>query len=209
MKLLIIGATGPTGRELVNQALAQGHTHLFFVDADMGSRPSAVMRMLAAEKPVIGAIAVKKKLDLLAILDDAKKADTQDPAWKRKVISRRMLFSGDPLDSVSVQNGLARFKAIGMAVTLIETAVLRRMVEQVRLEPMVTFFETQDFPVYGFFNRTTDPAGHLMAEDYSFCARWRACGGDIWVLLDEAILHVGTYLYGGSYLDTLPDHAKK
>jgi uncharacterized protein YbjT (DUF2867 family) len=25
MKLLIVGATGPTGRELVNQAIAQGH----------------------------------------------------------------------------------------------------------------------------------------------------------------------------------------
>jgi hypothetical protein len=194
---------------LASRAMAQGYTHLFFVDADMGFRPSAVLRMLAAEKPVIGAIAVKKKLDLLAMLDDARKADTQDPAWKRKIISRRMDFNGDQLDTVSVQDGIARFNAIGMAVTLIETTVLRRMVEQVPLKPLVTFFEAKDFPIYGFFNRTADPAGNLMAEDFSFCARWRACGGHIWVLLDEPILHVGTYVYGGSYLDTLTDHAKE
>ena len=96
-----------------------------------------------------------------------------------------------------------------MAVTLIETAALRHMVEQVPLAPMGTFFEAKDFPIYGFFNRTTDAAGNLLAEDFSFCARWRACHGDIWVLLDEAILHVGTYPFGGSYLDTLADHAKK
>jgi hypothetical protein len=125
-----------------------------------------------------------------------------------KLISRRMAFSGDPLETVSVENGIARFNAIGMAVTLIETAALRRMVEQAPLKPLVTFFRTKDFPVYGFFNRATDPAGNLMAEDFSFCARWRACGGEVWVLVDDPILHVGTYAYGGSYLDTLTDQGR-
>jgi hypothetical protein len=120
-----------------------------------------------------------------------------------------MAFSGEPFDPVSVEDGIARFNAIGMAVTLIETTVLRRMVEQVPLEPLVTFIEAKDFPIYGFFNRTADPAGNLMAEDFSFCSRWRACGGPIWVLLDEPILHAGTYLYGGSYLDTLADQDRK
>ena|SRR5579862_778503 len=143
------------------------------------------------------------------MLDDAGTADRRDAAWKRKVISRRMQFNADPLDAVSVQDGLARFNAIATAVMLIETAALRRMVDELALKPLVTFFETKDFPLYGFFNRTTDPNGNLMGEDFSFCARWRACGGDLWSLLDEPILHAGIYLYGGSYLDTLTDQGKK
>jgi hypothetical protein len=194
---------------IASDAMAEGYTHLFFVDADMAFRPSALLRMLSANRPVIGAISVRKKLDLLAMLDDARKADTQDPAWKRKVISRRMIFSGDPLDTVSVEGGIARFNAIGMAVTLIETTALRRMVEDLALKPLAPFAQATKYPLYGFFNRTTDPAGKLLSEDFSFCARWRACGGDIWVLLDEPILHAGTYVYGGNYLDTLTDHGKK
>jgi hypothetical protein len=194
---------------IASEAMAEGYTHLLFVDADMGFRPSAVLRMLAANRPVIGANYVRKKLDLIAMLDDARNADTQDPTWKRKVISRRMLFSADPLDSVSVQGGIARFNGIGMGVTLIETAALRRMVDELALEPRTPFREAMKFPLYGFFTRTTDPAGKLLSEDFSFCARWRACGGDIWALLDEPILHAGTYVYGGNYLDTLRDQTKK
>lgn len=40
--------------KILNKAVAQDCTHLFFLDADMVCPPDTIMRLLAADKPVIG-----------------------------------------------------------------------------------------------------------------------------------------------------------
>jgi hypothetical protein len=45
--------------------------------------------------------------------------------------------------------------------------------------------------------------GGFCGEDYTFCDRWRATGGKIWVDPDIVLRHVGTTTYTGSILDAL------
>jgi len=43
-----------------------------------------------------------------------------------------------------------------------------------------------------------------MAEDYSFCKRWRSMPGkEIWAIVDEPIGHVGDMVYSAPYLKRL------
>ena len=35
----------------------------------------------------------------------------------------------------------------------------------------------------------------MMGEDFSFCQRWRALGGEIWVTFDESLGHTGPYTF--------------
>ena len=46
MNLAIFGSTGPTGRQLVQQALEQGHTVYVHCSAGLGRSPSVVIAYL-------------------------------------------------------------------------------------------------------------------------------------------------------------------
>ena len=59
-------------------------THLLFVDADMGFAPSLIEHMIAADKPMVGAMSPFRKLELeklYALHDEI--ADPASPVWWR------------------------------------------------------------------------------------------------------------------------------
>jgi len=57
-----VGSVLPGNRELLaEQAIEMGASHLFFVDSDMRFPPDTLNRLLAHEKPIIGANAVTRK----------------------------------------------------------------------------------------------------------------------------------------------------
>ncbi len=196
---------------LASTALALEFTHILFADADMGFRPRAVERMLAHGKPFVAAVCVKRSLNLFAMLEDAAAADTREADWARKFISRHMQFTGNPLTvdgqpRIEVHNGFARYHSIGMGLALIAREVLQQIVDRaLAVRQRGTLFTNRtEYPIYGFFNRLTDAEGNLAAEDYSFCHRWQQCGGEVWVMLDEPIFHVGTYAFIGNFMDAMP-----
>lgn len=45
--------------------------------------------------------------------------------------------------------------------------------------------------------------GKYYGEDYLFCKRWRDIGGEIWILTDATVGHVGEYVYSGNYCAAL------
>jgi hypothetical protein len=48
------------------------------------------------------------------------------------------------------------------------------------------------------FECAIDPqSGVYLSEDYAFCARWRALGGEIWLDLHSRLTHTGTSSYEG------------
>jgi hypothetical protein len=40
--------------------------------------------------------------------------------------------------------------------------------------------------------------GVYLSEDYAFCKRWRALGGEIWLDLQSKLNHSGSYTYRGN-----------
>ena len=43
-----------------------------------------------------------------------------------------------------------------------------------------------------------DETGAYMSEDFTFCKRWRAMGGDIWLDTSLMLSHTGTALFAGN-----------
>ena len=43
----------------------------------------------------------------------------------------------------------------------------------------------------------------MVGEDIAFCHRWRQIGGEIWAVVDEAIVHQGVARYQGHALIAL------
>src|SRR5262249_54923132 len=140
----------------------------------------------------------------------AAAADTSEPNWQRKLISRKSNFTGAPFEvdgqtRVDVHDGFAKFCGIGMGLALIACEELRAMVDRgiVREQTHRSATETVDYRVFGFFNRKQDEAGNLVSEDLSFCLRWRECGGEILAMLDEPIFHVGSHAFIGLFSEGL------
>ena len=61
-------------------------THLLFVDADMGFAPSLIEHMIAADKPMVGAMSPFRKLELEKFY--ALHDEIADPAVARLVADR-------------------------------------------------------------------------------------------------------------------------
>lgn len=54
--------------------------------------------------------------------------------------------------------------------------------------------------LYALFDTSLDrDQGIYLPEDYTFCKRWRAMGGEIWVCIRSKFTHVGTFEYHGDY----------
>jgi hypothetical protein len=187
---------------LASNALDENCTHVLFVDSDMGFRPRAVERLIDSGKPVAGAVYARRQLDLVALLRTLTPDEIKRPGWERRAISRHTTFIGDPLETIEVAGGFARFRAVGMGLCLIASTALRTMIERAALTPQSPVTARATYPVYGFFDRITFN-GTPMAEDYSFCHRWAGCGGEVWAMVDEPIFHVGSHRFIGSFMEKI------
>jgi hypothetical protein len=53
--------------------------------------------------------------------------------------------------------------------------------------------------LYALFDTAIDPVSHhYLSEDYTFCARWRAMGGQIWLDTQSALIHAGSHEFVGA-----------
>jgi len=179
-------------------------THLLFIDADMGFRPQAIQRMLDFDKDFVGCVAPQRSIDLDRFHEIARQVE--DPR-KARLVAQNYASSalirtdlGDGRSGYVATDGFVRAQQVGMGLTLIKRSVLEAM-RAATPELLVTLASGER--TFQAFEPTPDNAGVYLSEDLSFCHRWRAIGGDIWVCVDEIITHVGVMAYEGLFAERL------
>jgi len=174
-------------------------THLLFIDADIAFAPEQVGRLLAAGHDFTAALYPLKTID-----------------WAR--LPQRHV-GGEPLTEAGLSYvGLlcqgAEAKRDGRFVTatyagggfqLLTRAAIERMIAAY---PETHFTSTNTYPppptaserLYALFDSRIDPdSGLYLSEDYAFCQRWRAIGGEIWLDLDSRLTHTGPHSFAGDF----------
>ena len=168
-------------------------THLLFIDADIGFDPAAVPRYLKADKDVVAGIYPIKHLDLEAI---------------RGLPSGRSIATTLSYATTLCETGLpdadgflrAEYAATGFM--LIKRNVLEQMASA---HPELKYERSfskggRGANLYALFDTSLDrEKGLYLPEDYTFCNRWRAMGGEIWVDTRSKFTHVGTYEFHGDF----------
>lgn len=163
--------------------LESDFTHLLFIDADTEFRPEDIIKLLAADKDLIAA-AYRKKNDrdeyAISFLPDA----------------------GEHLDQCP-ESGAVKIARAGTGFMMIKRGVFEQLSEAMP-EVHYTDHSALSGPreMNAFFEiRIID--GRQWSEDFVFCERWRAIGGDVW--LDPYIVlgHWGPHVWRGSILDHL------
>lgn len=154
------------------------HTHLLFIDDDMGFPAQCVLDMLSFDEPVVGAMYRKKSLEY---------------DWAA---------SGLPLGTADFRGrSFLEVEGIGTGLMLIRRDAVTRLIEDqpemIRQHMLIADFE-QCKRTLGFFDPIMTDKGKV-AEDISFCRRWRAAGGKVWANLNHEITHVGDHEFKGCY----------
>jgi hypothetical protein len=169
-------------------------THLLFIDADLGFDPAALLRYLSFDKDIVCGVYPLKRLDVPAIR--ASSAPTDEIAEAASYLYSSTL---SVRDDNRPENGFLRAEYGATGFMLIARSVIERMAEaypELRYDGDHALSAGRAQAKYAFFD-TMIADGAFLPEDYSFCKRWRAIGGEIWLDLTSRFSHVGAYVYKG------------
>lgn len=150
-------------------ARARDFTHLLFIDADLGFKVSDVMKLLDAEKRIIGGTYPVKKLPV-KLNYNAVHGEVPDAEG---ILRARHVPTGFLLIDVTVFDRLESFADVCMKTDLTTGETYRY----------------QEFFVPGIFD------GEDLSEDWNFCRIAQAAGEVTYLHTRVVLPHVGTFEY--------------
>lgn len=160
---------------------------LLMIDDDMVWQAPDVMKMLSLQKDFIAAVGMRKITGPaeFAFNNCVDNGDT-----------RAILLDGE---------GLLHITEVGMAFVMISRQCATRMIEHYKseLEFEILAPEGTTMEVDVFCPFIVPGTKRRLPEDYSFCYRWRKLGGEILVMPDCELGHVGSFTWTGKVSDTM------
>jgi hypothetical protein len=166
-------------------------THLMFIDSDIGFSADQVGRMLRFDQDVVAGMYPLKIIH-----------------YDQAVMYR--VAGGEPLETAQIRyvgaphspkereerDGFITAEYAGTGFMLIKREALERM-QAAYPETRYTAAHNTGKPnpsinQYALFDCMIDPeTGEYLSEDYTFCKRWRAIGGDVWLDTQSRLSHIG------------------
>jgi len=184
-------------------------THILFIDSDMKWEPADIAKLLAADKPIIGATFPKKryhwdKLRTQAVRDIVLNDKLTPAEFREKIKANLVEYAINFGPSREVKDGLIEVEHIATAFMLISRAVITQMCEaypELKVKnPSKELTDEASKHLYCLFELGIDKTGEYLSEDYSFCRRYGALGGKIYADLSINLTHQGYEDYEGNFL---------
>lgn len=171
---------------LVSMFMDTDATDLFFIDADVGFDPVAVIKLLERNEGIVaGVYPLKRDIQQFPV-----RIKTRDNIPIGKGSSRIDCL----IEAESLPTGFMRIKR-------------EVIVEMQKAYPELKYESNNVDTIqvgYDLFNMGVNLSKKWTTEDYAFCDRWRAIGGQLWLYPDITFEHVGTKTFKGNYFDYLP-----
>ena len=149
-------------------------THFMFIDADIRFEPESIFGMLAADKDVIGGLYPKKSLPIDYVINLKNGGRIEGPCFQ--------------VDTAGT--GFLLFKK-HVYQKLMDAHPECKYVDDIGLGKQYEPF------MFSIFDTVIDAKGHYLSEDWTFCRRWQALGGDIWIDSRVLLNHIGHYEFKG------------
>lgn len=154
---------------LVDQFLQSDCTHLLFVDSDIKFEPLDVVKLLQANKEVIGAAYPMKKLPLQYVVN--------------------------AIPGVSSTTEVSEVTSIGTGFLMIQRSVFETYKSHY---PQLKYIGDQPSnlgkELFAYFD-TAIVDGKYLSEDYLFCHNWKATGGSVWIDPTIRLAHIGQHKF--------------
>jgi hypothetical protein len=212
-----------------NNLIARGMTdkeatHFIFIDNDITWDPVDIIKLLMADKDLVGGIYPLKNYDWEKLVKDQSNpynSNVIHALLKKKNASQ---LAGIVSDSAMVQHNLLRYNINYLGQYLEITNNLAKvkhlatgfmMIKRKMLTNMMTAFPSTKYVddvnflkpeenamAYALFDCGVED-GHYYSEDWLFCDRWTKMGGDIYVDVSINLTHTGIEDYRGCYVSTI------
>jgi len=152
----------------------QNATHFMFIDADIRFEPEHIFGMIAADKDVIGGLYPKKSLPIDYVVNLKNGGRIEGPIFQ-----------------VDTQ---------GTGFLLFKKHVYQQLIDahpECKYVDDIGLGKQYEPTMYSIFDTIIDARGHYLSEDWTFCRRWQALGGDIWADSRVLLNHIGHYEFKG------------
>lgn len=198
-------------------------TNIIFIDADITWAPVDIIKLLIANKPLIGGVYPLKHYFLDKLLKDVEQPDSsvirsyidrknksqfKDVITDTDMIEHNLLkYNINYIDnSIQIENNLTQVKHLATGFMMIQ----RRCIEQMsKAFPSTKYTDdvgflsgTQNDHAYALFDCGVE-YGHYLSEDWMFCDRWKKMGGSIWIDVTINLTHTGNADFKGSYIASI------
>ncbi len=183
---------------LVVDFLNSEHTHLLFLDADIGFEAGNILVMLAHKKEMIAAPYPLKRIN-----------------WKKVKNAAREGYEADELQKIGSSDFVLNYQTMNFdlnyAISVPEVGTGCLLISKTVFEDMANFYgvgqlgckpmlDEPSWRGYGweFFSCGKDSSEYYQPEDYTFCKKWRTMGGEIWLCPWMTLTHVGAMNFVGN-----------
>lgn len=208
---------------LVARAMADPRTtHLFFVDSDIAWNPVDMVKLLLADKSIVGGVYPVKSYNWENLADPkfvettlaTKNASVlRDSITDGEFIRQRLVRYNINFENVSetggleIRDNLVEVRHLATGFMMLKRSTIEQM--------MMAFPETKYVDDVGFLSPTESEFayalfdcgvvnGHYYSEDWMFCHRWKtATGGSIYADVSIQLIHSGTEDFIGAFLSSL------
>jgi len=212
---------------LVARAMSNPNTtHILFIDNDITWDPMDIMKLLIADKNLVGGVYPLKNYNWGELLVDKNDPDNPNPNVIQKwienknnsqfkdIISNENLirnklvrYNINYLESVlKIEQNLARVKHLATGFMMFKRGVIENMSKafpSTKYVDDVSFLKPHENEfAYALFDCGVEE-GHYFSEDWLFCHRWTKMGGSIWIDVTINLTHTGVEDYSGSYLTSI------
>jgi hypothetical protein len=211
---------------LIARACAdENTTHILFIDNDITWNPVDIMRLILANKPIIGAAYPIKdyKWDKLLNPETGSYNPQVIAGWMNKknenailknMISDKSMIQANLLryninylnNVLSIENNIAKVKHLATGFMLIQRNVIDKMMKafpSTKYVDDVNFLkEHENKYAHALFDCGVED-GHYLSEDWMFCQRWGKMGGEIWLDVTVNLVHTGIEDYKGSFVSSI------
>lgn len=157
-------------------------THIMWIDSDIGFQPEDIFKLLLHDKDVVGGLYPKKTLPIDYVVNVNPEAVNEK-------------------GQISTINGLIPVSRLGTGFMMIKRQVFDKMFAaypQTKYIGNIGLDKCYDPFMYALFDCVINPDTHeYNSEDWTFCDRFRAIGGECWVDPSILLSHSGFFRYPG------------
>jgi hypothetical protein len=195
-------------------------THIMFIDNDITWDPFDILKLLIADKPLIGGIYPLKKYNFEKIIPTEEKINPIKDIINAKnnsqingitdldtVQMKLLTYNVNYISKeVKIQNNLTQVKHVATGFMMIQRNVIEQMST---LYPLTKYTDDVSFLTdeeqkyaYALFDcGVVDD--HYLSEDWMFCNRWTKKDGEIWIDISINLTHTGIHDFKGCYMSSL------
>jgi len=193
---------------LVAYFLNSDYTHLVFVDADIEFQVEDMLKLFVHDKDIAVGAYPKKGVNWSHIkegilMDPSKQHTNQQIGALGSDYAINFKFQNKETKTVAVENGLIKLHDAGTGFMMIKRETILKMIEKYpelkyNNDVQMGGVDLKD-NFYALFDTMIDPVDkRYLSEDYTFCRRWQAMNGDIWLDPSISLNHYGSFCFQGN-----------